>query len=253
MTQPTAQALSSLAARLTKPEDRETYAGLISYFESLPDHDELFHIVELLGLLSLLGQRLPDALAEFLAELRAQTKASADYHGMLDKRLAGLPQDITAGVNTAAIAKDMAEALRQQITATGLDNTANLLRNSTREITTLSNQVSATLTPVSQEYKTLSSTISAELTKLTDAAGRLENHNAHLFEQERTNSRVWLGMLGLVLFLSGGLCGIEMEKRQTADELTNIESQIERVQTPQVPAVAPKKAPKQNRRAAGTP
>jgi hypothetical protein len=253
MTQPTAEALSSLAARLTKPEDRETYAGLMSYFHSLPDHDELFHIVELLGLLSLLGQRLPDALAEFLAELRAQTKVAADYHGILDKRLAGLPLEITAGVNTAAIAKDMGEALRQQLTATGLENAANLLRNSAREITALSTQISATLKPVSQEYKTISSTISVELTKLTNAAGRLESHNAHLFEQERTNSRLWQGMLALVLFLSGGLCGIEMEKRQTADELTGSYSRMERVQTPQIPSIAPKKAPKQNRRAAEAP
>jgi hypothetical protein len=253
VTQSTAQALTGLAARLTKPEDRETYAGLISYFHSLPDHDELFHIAELLGLLSLLGQRLPDALAEFLAEFRAQTKASANYRSILDTRLAGLPQDIAAGVNMAAIAKDMGEALRQQITATGLENAANLLRSSTREMTALSGQISAALKPVSQEYKTISCTISTELTKLTDAAGRLEYHNGHLIEQERTNTRLWQGILALVLFLSGGLCGIEMEKRQTADELTNIYSQIERVQTSQVRPIAPKKVGRQNRRAGETP
>ena len=253
MTQSTAQALTGLAARLTKPEDRETYAGLISYFRSLPDHDELFHIAELLGLLSLLGQRLPDALGEFLAELRAQTKTSADYHSILDTRLAGLPREITAGVNMASIAKEMGEALRQQITATGLENTTNLLRNSSREITALSGQISATLKPLSQEYKTISSTISAELIKLTEATGRLEHHNAHLFEQERTNARLWQGMLALVLFLTGGLCGIELEKRKTAEELANICSQIDRVQTQQVPSIAPKKVGRQNRRAAETP
>ncbi|MDQ2949455.1 MAG: hypothetical protein M3Y27_26545 [Acidobacteriota bacterium] len=67
MTEATAQSLTSLAARLTKPEDRETYAGLISYFHSLPSNDEMFEFVELLGLLTLLGQRIPDALAESMA------------------------------------------------------------------------------------------------------------------------------------------------------------------------------------------
>jgi hypothetical protein len=253
LTESTAQALTGLAARLTKPEDRETYAGLISYFHSLPDHDELFHIAELLGLLSLLGQRLPDALGEFLAEIRAETKASADYHSSFDTRLAGLPGEIAAGVNMAAIAKEMGEALRQQITATGLENTTDLLRNSSREITALSGQISATLKPVSQEYKTISSTISTELTKLTNAAEQLEYHNTHLFEQERTNARLWQGMLALVLFLSGGLCGIEIEKRQTAEELATIHSQIEHVQTQPVPSFAPKKVGRQNRRAAETP
>jgi chromosome segregation ATPase len=253
LTESTAQALTGLAARLTKPEDRETYSGLISYFHSLPDHDELFHIAELLGLLSLLGQRLPDALGEFLAELREQTKASAAYHSSLDTRLAGLPQEIAAGVNMASIAKEMGEALRQQITATGLENAANLLRGSSREITALSSHISATLKPLSNEYRTISSTISSALTKLTEAAGRLENHNARLFEQERKNARLWQAMLALVLFLSGGLCGMEMEKRQTADDLANIYSQFQRVQTPQVPPIAPKKVARQNRRAAETP
>jgi hypothetical protein len=53
--------------------------------------------------------------------------------------------------------------------------------------------------------------------------------------------------------LSGGLCGMEMEKRQTADDLANIYSQFQRVQTPQVPPIAPKKVARQNRRAAETP
>lgn len=247
------EALTGLAARLTKPEDRETYAGLLSYFHSLPEHDELFHVVELLGLLSLLGQRLPEALSEFLAELQAQTKASSDYHCILDKRLSSLPHEIVAGVNVAAIAKDMGEALRQQLTATGLETTSDLLRNSAREITALSGQISATLKPVSQEYKTISSTISTELTKLTDAAGQLESHKARFFEQERTNAWFWQGLVALVLFISGGLCGIEMEKRQTVDALTNISSQIERVQTPPPPVIVPENAAKQNRRKAEAP
>jgi hypothetical protein len=85
--------LVSLVSRLTDPQDRETYAALISYFDSLPPGDELFRLVQLLGLLSLLGQRVPEALADFLAELRAQTKVSAEYHAQVDGRLARLPQE----------------------------------------------------------------------------------------------------------------------------------------------------------------
>ena len=55
----------------------------------------------MLGLLSLVGQRVPDALGEFLAELRAQTKAAATYHSQVDARLAALPQEIAAGVDVA--------------------------------------------------------------------------------------------------------------------------------------------------------
>ena len=87
MTQSTAQGLANLAARLTKPEDRETYAGLVSYFHSLPAHDELFHLVELLGLLTLLGQRVPDALADAMAQMRQLTDKAGEYYGEIDERL----------------------------------------------------------------------------------------------------------------------------------------------------------------------
>ena len=52
---------------------------------------ELFRLVELLGLLTLLGQHIPDALGETLGELRAQATAAKEYHAQVDERLASLP------------------------------------------------------------------------------------------------------------------------------------------------------------------
>jgi hypothetical protein len=125
-------ALTDLVARLTEPKDRETYAALISYFDSLPAGDELFQLARLLGLLSLLGQRVPDAVAELLIEMRDQTAVAAEYHTHVDARLASLPQEIAEGVDASAIANTMAEAFRQQIASTGLENTTALLRNASR-------------------------------------------------------------------------------------------------------------------------
>ena len=71
--------LASLAGRLTDLQDREKYAALISYVRALPPTDEFRQLVDMLGLLSLLAQRVPDALAEFVAELREQTKVIGDY------------------------------------------------------------------------------------------------------------------------------------------------------------------------------
>jgi hypothetical protein len=68
--------LAGLSAHLTDPGDRETYAALILYFHSLPPGDELLRLAELFGFLSLLGQRLPDALSGLLEALREQTKAA---------------------------------------------------------------------------------------------------------------------------------------------------------------------------------
>ena len=64
--------ISSLADRLTNTQDRETYSSLMCYLNRLPPGDEFRQLAELLGLLSLLGQRIPDALAEFLEEFHSK-------------------------------------------------------------------------------------------------------------------------------------------------------------------------------------
>jgi hypothetical protein len=231
----------SLAERLTDPTDRETYAHLISYVHSLPPGDELRRLVELLGLVSLIGQRIPGAAAELLAEMRAQAKAAVDYHAQVDSRLAGLPGEICAGVDVDEIAKSLGEAFRQQIGATGLQESAVLLRAAAKEITALSGQVATSLKPATREYQTVSATISAELAKLVAASRDLQRHNAQLVAQHRSNGLWWQATLALVLFLLGASSGILIEKRQTTDALVNVASQVERIQTPVLPpTVAPR-------------
>jgi hypothetical protein len=231
----TSSALADLVARLTNPKDRETYAALISYFDSLPPGDELFQLAQLLGLLSLLGQRVPDAVAGLLIEVRDQTAAAAEYHTHVDARLASLPQEIAEGVDAGAIAKAMAEAFRQQIASTGLENTTTLLRNASRDMTALTGQITASLRPVTQDYKGIAATISAELDKLTIASDRLREHNAHLFQEHRRSAWLGHGVLALVLFLAGGLCGIFIEKRQTTDVLSKMGTQIQQLCTSALP------------------
>jgi len=126
-----------MAGRLIDPLDRETYAALVSYVNSLPPGDELIRLLEMLGLLSAVGQRIPDALGEFLQELRDQTKAVATYYGQVDTRLSALPQEIASGVDPAAIAKAMSESFRQQLRQTGLLDAAQLLKVATDTINSL--------------------------------------------------------------------------------------------------------------------
>ena len=55
--------LASLAQRLPDPQDREWYAQLVAYIQSLPPNDELVKVAQLFGFLTLLGRELPDAIA----------------------------------------------------------------------------------------------------------------------------------------------------------------------------------------------
>ena len=90
--------------------------------------------------------------------------------------------------------------------------------------------------------------ISAELGKLTATSQQLQEHNARMIMQERSSVWVWHGVLAMVLFLAGGLCGIVLEKRQTTDVLSNFNAQLERIQTQSAPMalkVHPRKAASQ--------
>jgi hypothetical protein len=239
--------IAGLAGRLTETQDRERYAALISYLNSLPPGDEFRKLAELLGLLSLLGQRIPDALAELLNELRTQVTAANKYHAQVDVRLASLPDEIAAGVDIDTMANSLTESFRQQLAATGLETTANLLRNSSREITALSGQISASLKPTAQEYKSVTATISSELARLTLASDELRRHNSQLMAQERSNNWWLFGFMMLSILLVGIVAGISMEKSGTTDALVNLGTQVERIQTPAaVPATAP--VVKKNRR-----
>ncbi len=240
----------SLAGQLTDPKDRQTYAALISYVNSLPPGDEFVRLAELLGLVSLLGQRVPAAMAEFIRELRAQATAAADYHGQVDARLAGLPSEIAAGVDVAGVARGMSVAFRQQLAATGLHDTAALLKAATITMKQLSGELTATLKPATSEYRGIASTISSETAKLVTAARKVEEHNNRLIQEKVEDGWIMKALIVMIVFLLGGFCGILVEKRQTADALANIDSQIEHVQTPALPSPM-EQTPKRNRKQSG--
>jgi hypothetical protein len=176
--------------------------------QALPPEDEFRHLAELLGLLSLVGQRLPDALAEFLAELRTQTKATTDYHGQVEARLANLPSEIATGVDPAAIAEEMSEAFRQELSRTGLRDATSLLAGSAKDIRALAEEIAAALKPAAQEYRSIASTISGEAAKLVTAARQVEQHNERLIQQQREDGWIMKTLVGLILFLVGGVCGM---------------------------------------------
>jgi hypothetical protein len=184
---------------------------------------------------------VPEAAAELLAELREQAGVAAHYYAQVNERLVCLPQEIAQGVDAAAIAKAMSESLRQQLAATGLQETASSLNVSAKEMKAVTATVASALRPLTQEYKSISATVSSELTKLTMASRQLQDHNARLIVRERSSVWVWQGLLALVLFLVGGLCGVVLEKRQTRDILSGMVSQIEQIQTPPAPLNPPTK------------
>ncbi|MDQ2949454.1 MAG: hypothetical protein M3Y27_26540 [Acidobacteriota bacterium] len=177
--------------------------------------------------------------------MRALAKVSAEHHAQVDQRLAALPGEIAAGVDVNAMAETMSEAFRQQLGATGLRDTAALLRVSVSEITGLGNQMAAALRPATMDYQAVAATITHEVHQLTAASTHLTEHNAQLIARDKSTQWRWYLMMSSILLLLGILCGIVMEKFQTSDALLNVSSQIERLQSPFTTVV---QAPKQTHR-----
>ena len=212
-------ALAALGGRLAVSEDQAAYARLVSYISSLPAADEFRQLTELLGLLTLIGERIPVAAVELVAEIRAQTETAAEYHAAIEARLASLPSAITAGIDITA----MREAFRQQIAAIGLQEATNVLSHAANGIKTVTAE---TLAPAASEYKRISTNIAAEAQKLAAAGEQLRLENLRLIRHERHNRLLWVGMLCVAVLVVGMLAGIAIEKKQTGRILLDLRSNI---------------------------
>lgn len=216
--------IASLAGRLTNTQDRETYSALMCYLNRLPASDEFRQLAELLGLLSLLGERIPDALAEFLEEFRSKSKAEAEYCAKLEARLINLPKEVADGFDPATVAKAMSESFRQQLAATGLQETASLLKAAVITLKSLSGEVST-------ELKPLAATFSGEIKKLLATARQIEDENARLLHQQKMTKWLWVCLLGIVLFLLGSFYRQVLENRNTTDSVENITFHLHQIET----------------------
>jgi hypothetical protein len=184
--------LASLVLRLTDPHDRETYANLVSYFDSLPPDDEIFQLARLLGLLTLVGQRIPEAAAALTAELQAQSRAASACYELFSDRLNRLAAEVTEGVDTSAIARAMAESVRQ---AAGKE---------LMDVRKVASEVTGDLRLLSRTVRTATAEMAAERAKLTQvmldlkqAAATIERRGQH----RKTIVRLLLLLSGLILGL----------------------------------------------------
>jgi hypothetical protein len=222
--------IARLASSLPQTQDREAYAALMTYLSSLPPGDELRRMAEMLGLLSLVGQRLPDALAAAITELRELTERAGDYYGEIDARLAGLPAEIAAGVDVNKVATEMSEAFRQQLSGMGFETSAVLLRSTAAEMTALSGHLSTSLKPIAQDFKSLAASIADGISTLGANSRSFEGHGGPSAAAESPQPMRWHFISILAAFLLGGFCGVVFERAQTADVLDKLSTQIHCVQ-----------------------
>jgi hypothetical protein len=117
----------------------------------------------------------------------------------------------------------MSESFRQQLAASGLQDTASLLKAAVITLKSLSGEVST-------ELKPLAATFSDETKKLLASARQIAEENARLLLQQKKTKWVWACLLGIVLFLLGSLYGQVLEKRNTTDSFENISFHLQRIE-----------------------
>ena len=233
--------LSSLAARLPDPQDREWYAALVTYIHSLPPNDELVKVAQLFGFLTLMGRQLPEAIAaehtklrEFLlkayAALQQEVKTNASYHEKLNERLSKLPEEIAVGVKPEAIARAMSESFRQQLVQTGLQDTSRLLQSSVKDLKQVSGALDGVVQPLKAQYSGIASTIDSEVNKLQNAAYQLQHETGNLIAQTRDDRWALKAAFCLAILLVGVFLGLTWEKQNTASLVLDLQAQVNQLQ-----------------------
>ncbi len=253
--------LSGLAKRLHDAGEREAYAALVSYIESLPPTDELVKVAQLFGFLTLMGQQLPDAIEAQRGELRdvlskaykafeQEVKTNQTYHQQLNERLSRLPDEIASGVKPDDIAEVMAERFRQQIAQTGLEESADLLRRSLPGIGTVVNNLDLTISRFKEQSQTVDQSIAIHSRKLGQMVDehRLESEKLHRFSSQ--NHWGLLTGFALIVFVIGLMLGLFWSARSSDATLRDMQQKLDRIeQAVKAPAAAsPLAAPKRGKK-----
>src|SRR5712692_494134 len=155
MTRPSAASapedLFDAIARLLEPGQREYFYQRMLYFRQLRPEDELLRLVEAIGLLALLIREAPHAVARereqlarlletSLATIHAAGEAWQAYQQQLHGRLTRLPGDLAQGISPEAIARAIAESLRQQFVQSGVPAAADALTAISKQLTQATGQ-----------------------------------------------------------------------------------------------------------------
>jgi len=227
------QPLKQLAAQLIDPKHRDHYAELIAWIESVPPTDEIARIAFLLGYLTLIGRGLPEEIAserqqfrELLAKsyskLNELVKQQADYYDKLTHRLSKLPDEIAAGVKPAEIAKSMGEAFRQQLAATGIEETKGFLIAATADLRRVAGALDAAIKPISERYGNLidqlatqAGKVEEQTNKLLSKASSLDEKNAKLTQKLKRVEWYWFATAIILLLLGGRIPGRAMAGAKT--------------------------------------
>ena len=125
-------------AELLPSEQRPLWYREMAHLRRLPPDDEMLRIAHAMGFLALVTREAPAEmahereqltaiLAHSVTAIQAAERNVVALHQQLERRIALLPEEITAGIRSEVIAAKISESLRQQFVQSGIPETAQAL------------------------------------------------------------------------------------------------------------------------------
>jgi hypothetical protein len=145
-------------------EVRADYYSELRHCRSLPENDEMLHILRAMQFLVVLmvqapeqmateRQRLEQIIADALKALRDVRQSSADHQAQLDQRLVQLPADIAEGINPEAVAAMINESLRQQFVESTIPAIAEALAVAAAQMKTATCEFARSASTLGDSYR----------------------------------------------------------------------------------------------------
>ncbi len=196
-----------------------------------PPEDELIKLAQLLGFLTLIANDLPGALDASATTIRGVVQANANYHRILHERLSKLPEEIGNGVNVEEFSDELAERIRQQLTATGLHQLADFLERLMPDLRTTSANLASLIKPVREQTQQVSRSLDTEIGKLKTAAASVQGTLHQLEAEVQRGTTTSTVLLSLLLLAVGFIAGLVFEHYTTNSVLVDLQNEVQQVQT----------------------
>ena len=126
-------------AALLPPEQREPFYRRMAHLREMSVDDPILQIIEAMGFLALITRETPGKitiereaieriLSQSLEAIHTGQQTTFEFYRSVEQRLDQLPGHIMDAIDTGKIAAQIGEGIQQQVTATGLTDTANALK-----------------------------------------------------------------------------------------------------------------------------
>jgi CHASE3 domain sensor protein len=136
----TEPSLFDAIADLLPQEQREPFYRRMAHLREMTADDPMLQIIEAMGFLALITRETPGKitaereaieriLSQSLEAIHNGQQTTFEFYRSVEQRLDQLPANITEGIDTDKIAAQIGESIRQQLTATGLADTASALKS----------------------------------------------------------------------------------------------------------------------------